>query len=267
LRTDTAFAAACLDKAVLRRALTLAAVVALALGTAGCEFRIKMYDQAKYEPYEKSELFADGTSARPYPAGTVARGHLGAAHPYYTGTLADGEFVPAIPLPPADGGTPAAMAEPAQGAESGAAAAAAWQPRTITAEYLARGRERFDVFCSPCHGRLGDGNGMIVQRGYKRPASYHQARLRNIADGYFFDVVTRGFGQMPSYASQVPVADRWAIVAYVRALQLSQNARLAELPADLQQVADRALAAADDGTAQEPETADSDTAHHNTDGE
>ena len=112
----------------------------------------------------------------------------------------------------------------------------------LTEALLKRGQERFNIFCSVCHGRIGDGNGMIVQRGFVRPPSYHLARLRQAPDGHFFDVITRGFGRMPSYASQVPVEDRWAIVAYLRALQLSQNADLAALPGEVQRVAQQALA-------------------------
>lgn len=197
------------ERRALAPFLLLAAAVVL---LAGCrQPRQAMYDQEKYEPYETSTLFADGASARPFPQGTVARGALAEDRPYHTGTLPDGSFVAEIPV-------------------------------AVDRALLARGRERFDVFCSPCHGRLGEGNGMVAQRGYKRPPSYHVARLRTMPDGYFFDVITRGFGQMPSYATQVPVDDRWAIVAYVRALQLSQNARLADLPAELQEVAERALA-------------------------
>ena len=197
-----------------RRWACLALLAAVALAAGGCGVRTKMYDQAKYEPYEKSALFDDGTSARPFPAGTVARDHLDADRVLTTGLLPSGEFVPTNPL-------------------------------EITPELLARGRQRFDIYCSMCHGRTGAGNGMVVQRGYRVPPSYHQARLRNMPDGHFFDVITRGFGQMPSYASQVPVKDRWAIVAYVRALQLSQNARLASLPPQLRQVAETALTAAE----------------------
>ena len=139
--------------------------------------------------------------------------------------------------------------------------------RVLTTEFLKRGQQRYGIFCAPCHGGLGDGNGMIVQRGYQRPASYHEARLRDMPDGYLFDVITRGFGQMPSYASQVPVDDRWAIVAYVRALQLSQNARLADLPDDLRAVADRALDAAERRASGEPMPSDEDsTDAHSTDG-
>jgi mono/diheme cytochrome c family protein len=100
----------------------------------------------------------------------------------------------------------------------------------VTADVMARGQERFNVFCSPCHGRTGSGNGMVVQRGFRAPPSYHEDRLRNAPVGYFFDVMTNGFGAMQDYASQVPVADRWAIAAYIRALQLSQRATLADVP-------------------------------------
>jgi hypothetical protein len=103
-------------------------------------------------------------------------------------------------------------------------------PLPLTMEVLERGRQRFDIFCSPCHGRAGDGDGMIVQRGFLRPASFHEQRLRDMPYGYFFDVMTNGFGQMSSYAAQVPVADRWAIAAYVRALQASRNVEVDDLP-------------------------------------
>jgi len=191
-------------------ALALAAALPLAL--AGC--RQGMFDQAKYEPYEKSELFDDGASARPLPEGTVALGRLADDPAFHSGMSAGGAFVASSPVP--------------------------W-----TREVLARGRQRFDVFCSPCHGRTGEGDGMIVRRGYKQPASYHEERLRGMPDGYFFDVVTRGYGVMPSYAQQVPVEDRWAIVGYVRALQLSRTVRLAELPAAERAAATRALAEAE----------------------
>lgn len=191
------------------RVAAFALVAALPLALAGC--RQGMYDQAKYEPYEKSVLFADESSARPLPAGTVALGRLDEDPVLYTGMSSGGAFVAASPVP--------------------------W-----TREVLARGRTQFDVFCAPCHGRTGEGDGMIVRRGYKQPASYHEERLRGMPDGYFFDVITRGFGVMPSYAQQVPVADRWAIVGYVRALQLSRTVKLAELPAEDRATAMRALA-------------------------
>jgi mono/diheme cytochrome c family protein len=103
-------------------------------------------------------------------------------------------------------------------------------PMPLTEAVVARGQERFNIYCSPCHGVAGDGEGMIVKRGYKKPVSYHDPRLRNEKAGYFFDVMTRGFGQMPDYAAQVSPKDRWAIVAYIRALQLSQRAAPADIP-------------------------------------
>jgi len=132
--------------------------------------------------------------------GTIARGELRADRIFYTGIGPDGKFVAALPV-------------------------------SLTRALLVRGHERFDIFCSPCHGRVGDGRGMIVQRGFKSPPSFHIDRLRQQPIGYFFDVMTNGFGQMSGYAPQVPAADRWAIAAYLRALQLSQHAPLGEIPA------------------------------------
>jgi mono/diheme cytochrome c family protein len=158
-----------------------------------------MHDQTKLEPYESSRFFADGQASRPLPAGTVARGQLREDKLLHTGMTPAGTFTAVLPIP-------------------------------LDARVLRRGRERFDAFCSPCHDRLGTGRGMVVRRGFKAPTSFHDERLRQSPVGYFFDVMTNGFATMPSYASQIAVEDRWAIAAYVRALQLSQNARLAELP-------------------------------------
>ena len=187
------------------RCARLAAVaLALPLALAGC--RQGMFDDARIEPYEASPVFADGSSARPLPPGTVARGLLAEDRVLATGAAPGGGFAP-NPLP-------------------------------ITRELLVRGRERYDVFCAPCHDRVGTGRGMIVRRGYQRPPSFHEPRLQEIADGHIFDVVTRGFGQMPSYATQVAVEDRWAVGAYVRALQLSQHAPMAALSPDERQRAE-----------------------------
>ena len=163
---------------------------------AGC--RADMQDQPRYEPNSASHFFADGRADRPSVAGAVPRGAFHDDPPYYEGKR-DGAFVAELPIP-------------------------------VSKELLARGRERYDINCSPCHSRVGDGNGMIVQRGYKRPPSFHIERLRSAPAGYFFDAITHGFGVMPSYAAQVPVADRWAIVAYVRALQLSEHATIVDVP-------------------------------------
>jgi len=187
------------------------AVLLLALATAGC--RQNMHDQAKYEPYEASPIYADGASARPIPAGTVARGFLRADAGYYTGVGNDGMLVASFPVP-------------------------------VTREVLRRGRERYDVFCSPCHDRVGTGRGMIVRRGFTQPPSFHDPRLKAAAPGHFVNVMSLGFGAMPSYAAQVAPADRWAIAAYVQALQLSQEARLADLPPAARRQVEEELAGA-----------------------
>jgi mono/diheme cytochrome c family protein len=174
---------------------------ALALFAVGC--RQRMNDQPHFEPLEASSFFADGMSSRPLVEGTVARGHLRLDEQFYTGKV-NGKLAEDLP-------------------------AKALENRT-TEDLLLRGRERFDIFCAPCHGRLGNGDGMVVRRGFPRPPSYHIDRLRSAPLGHFFDVATNGFGRMPSYADQVPPEDRWAIVSYIRALQLSQNAPVSELP-------------------------------------
>jgi hypothetical protein len=173
------------------------AVVVLAVLVGGC--RNEMYNQAKAKAYSESDFFANGQNARPIPEDTVARGFLREDKAVYAGLGKDGKFVRELPVP-------------------------------LTRELMERGHERFDIFCSPCHGKQGNGLGMIVQRGFKQPNSFHIDRLREQPIGYFFDVMTQGFGQMSSYASQVPPEDRWAIAAYLRALQLSRHANAAELP-------------------------------------
>jgi len=185
----------------LRASLQVGAValaLALAFG-AGC--RQDMHDQPKFIPLRPTDFFADGRSARPLVEGTVARGHLDDDAAFYTGKGPDGKPVDTFPFP-------------------------------ITKDVIGRGRDRFNVYCTPCHDRTGSGNGMIVRRGYRHPPSYHIDRLRQVPNGYIFDVITRGFGAMPDYAAQIAPTDRWAVVAYVRALQLSQNASVNDVPAD-----------------------------------
>lgn len=174
--------------------MALACVVTLA----GC--RQDMHDQPKYIPLRSSDFFPDGRSARAPVEGTVARGQLREDVHLYTGMIA-GKPAETFPFP-------------------------------VTREVLDRGRERFNAICAPCHSRLGDGNGIIVLRGYRRPESFHTDRLRKAAVGYYFDVMTRGFGAMPDYAPQLTPQDRWAIAAYIRALQLSQAATLEDVPAE-----------------------------------
>jgi mono/diheme cytochrome c family protein len=182
-----------------RQRLTRGAVISLLLVTlAGC--RQDMHDAPRYEVFEANNGFADGGASRAAPAGTVARGFLRDDEALYTGKV-NGQLVDAVPF-------------------------------AITHDDLKRGQERFTIYCTPCHGQLGDGNGMVVQRGLRQAASYHQDRLRQERIGYFFDVATNGFGAMQGYAEQVPVRDRWLIVAYIRALQLSQYASVNDVPAD-----------------------------------
>jgi len=173
-----------------------ALLVAAAL-LAGC--RQDMHDQPRFEPMEKTTFFPDGRSARPLVPGTVARGHLDLDEHLYTGKV-DGKPATTFPFP-------------------------------VTAEVLARGRERFDIHCSACHDKLGYGQGMIVKRGLKPPPSYHIPRLREAPPGYFFDVMTNGFGAMYDVRDRVAPRDRWAIAAYIRVLQRSQNAKLEDVPA------------------------------------
>jgi len=181
----------------LRTNLTLAVVAATVL-VASC--RQDMHDTPRYEALEASATFADGRASRGAPDGTVARGWLRADEAFYTGKVA-GQPLEQFPF-------------------------------AIAHADLARGQQRFGIYCTPCHGQLGDGNGMVVQRGLRQAASFHQDRLRQETPGYFFDVITNGFGAMPDYATQIPVRDRWLIVAYVRALQLSQHASVDDVPAD-----------------------------------
>ncbi|HUL75039.1 MAG TPA: cytochrome c [Vicinamibacterales bacterium] len=158
-----------------------------------------MHQAPRYDPLEESTVLPKGMSAQPIVDGTVARGHLNDDDQLYTGKVA---------------GKPAETF-----------------PFAITAADLDRGEQRFNIYCSPCHGRTGEGNGMVVQRGFKQAANYHVDRLRQMPVGYFFDVITNGFGAMPDYKAQIPVADRWRIVAYIRALQLSHHATSADVPA------------------------------------
>jgi mono/diheme cytochrome c family protein len=170
----------------------------LALG--GC--RQDMHNQPKYIPLRESDFFADNRSERPFVDGTVARGAVEGNELLDTGKV-NGELATVFPFP-------------------------------VTAEVMQRGQERFNIFCSPCHARTGDGDGMVVRRGFRAPPSLHVDRLRQAPPGHFFDVITNGFGAMPDYKQQVPVRDRWAIVAYIRALQATTAAGVGDVPNDKQ---------------------------------
>ena len=188
--------------------------LALAVVASGAACRQDMHDQPKYRPLRGSELFDDQRSARPLVAGTVARGSLREDEVYFTGKQGN-DFVSQLPA-----------------------------SVKLTPELLARGQQQFQIYCTPCHGRTGRGDGMVVRRGFKAPVSYHSDRLRTIPIGYFYDVMTNGFGAMADYAAQVAPADRWAIAAYIRTLQYSQYAPAADVPADRRGELDRSLAAA-----------------------
>ncbi len=190
------------------------AIVLVAITTAllsAC--RQDMHDSPRYEPLEASTFFANGSGSRMLVPDTVARGQLNEDRHLYEGVV-DGRPADTFPMP-------------------------------VTADVMARGHERYDVFCSPCHGLTGVGNGMIVQRGFRQPPSFHEDRLRNAVVGYYFDVMTHGFGAMQDYAAQVPVADRWAIAAYIRALQASRAATVIDVPEDRRPELDRSPARAE----------------------
>jgi hypothetical protein len=182
--------------AVFAGALRRGCLLLCAVAAAACQQQ--MADQPRYKPLARTGFFGDERSARPLVPGTVARGRLDADEQLYTGEVG-GKLAETFPYP-------------------------------VTREVLERGRGRYDIFCAPCHDRVGNGQGMVVRRGFRFPPSYHTDRLRKAPVGHFFDVITNGFGAMPDYAAQVPPRDRWAIIAYIRALQLSQNATLADVP-------------------------------------
>lgn len=157
-----------------------------------------MHDNPRQEPLEASRMFADRSSSRTLVEGTVPRGQLNEDDFLHTGKE-NGQPVTAFPF-------------------------------AITRKELDRGQDRFNIYCAPCHSRLGDGRGMVVLRGYRQPPSFHIDRLREAPPGYVYDVITNGFGAMPDYRAQLTVEDRWAVVAYLKALQLSQHATMSDVP-------------------------------------
>ena len=194
------------------------------LAAAGC--RRDMQDQPKMKPFRSSTFFRDGLSTRPPIEGTVARGYLKTDSEFFTGKKAGRTSTAPSVVP---------MKTPAGPQPSGTGAAPALQgpaaypddvevfPIAVTRDTVTRGKERYEIFCSACHGLTGNGDGMIVRRGFRRAASFNDGRLREAPVGHFFDAITNGWGSMPAYAPQIPPRDRWAIIAYVRALQLSQQ--------------------------------------------
>jgi mono/diheme cytochrome c family protein len=175
-----------------------------------------MHDAPRYEPYEKSDFFGDGRASRTLVPNTVPRGYLREDDHLYRGRVG-GQLATEFPM-------------------------------AVDAELMLRGQNRYNVFCAPCHGRTGQGDGMVVRRGYRAPPSFHVERLRQAPPGYMFDVITNGFGAMPDYASQIAVRDRWAIAAYLKALQFSRQATVADVPADRRGELDRPAGAAAPGS-------------------
>ncbi len=185
----------------MRNSILIAGASLLLLALAGC--RDDMHNEPRYKPLAASEFFSDGRSARPEVEGTIARGQLRIDDARYTGKV-DGQYIDQFPIP-------------------------------IAKADIERGQARFNIYCTPCHGRLGDGNGMVVMRGFRQPPSYYSQRLMDAPVGHFYDVISNGFGSMASYASRVTPDDRWRIIAYIRALQLSESAKLTDVPADQRQ--------------------------------
>jgi mono/diheme cytochrome c family protein len=162
-----------------------------------------MYHQEKYKPQSESEFFVDGSSMRQPVPGTVARGELDLDDAYFRGKDSAGAFIKQLPV-------------------------------EMTMALLARGQERFNIYCSPCHSRVGDGRGIMISRGYVPPPNFHDDRIRTMPDGQVFNTITNGIRNMPSYGGQIPVADRWAIISYLRALQRSHKATLNDVPSEMQ---------------------------------
>lgn len=223
----------------MRKLATLSTVILLAVLFTGCDLvpGQHMRDQAKWEPDEQSDIFGDGTVSRHPPANTIPYGTLNLQlnEPFMTGVDAEGNFLTEIPM-------------------------------EVNLAVVERGQNRYNVFCAPCHGHLGNGLGMIVQRGQvqdevglKQPNSFHQEAVRNQPVGYYYNAITNGFATMYSYASRIEPQDRWAIVAYIRALQLSQRASVTDVPEDVLEQLE--AASAEDAEATEDTE---DTEDHNT---
>lgn len=181
-----------------REGLVFLGLIGLALMVMACQ---PMREQPKFVQDEPTNLFSDGTSTRPLISDTVPRGYLRDDVLLFTGKDANGQDSTEFPFP-------------------------------VTAEILQRGQARFNIYCAPCHGRLGTGGGVVVARGFTTPPTFHSDRLRNAPVGHFYDVISNGFGAMPDYSTQIAPRDRWAIIAYIRALQLSQHATINDVPPD-----------------------------------
>lgn len=185
----------------MRNKILIAGGCVLLVALTGC--RDDMHNEPRYKPLAASAFFSDGRSARPEVEGTIARGELKIDEARYTGKIG-GQDIDQFPIP-------------------------------IAKADIERGQARFNIYCTPCHGLLGDGNGFVVMRGFRQPPSYYSQRLMTAPIGHFYDVISNGFGSMASYASRITSDDRWRIIAYIRALQLSESAKLSDVPADQRQ--------------------------------
>ncbi|MFN2515494.1 MAG: cytochrome c [Pyrinomonadaceae bacterium] len=215
----------------LRTIFVLVLTVHCLLLTTSC--RRDMQDQPKMKPYRSSTFFADGQSSRQLVEGTVPRGFLKLDTEFFTGKKRGKATSSATPAETQSGPQPSGPGSVAGSIPQGAAAYPddlEVFPIPVTKEMVTRGKERYEIFCSACHGLTGNGDGMIVRRGFRRAATFNDDRLRQAPVGHFFDAITNGWGAMPSYAPQIPAQDRWAIIAYIRALQLSQQSQQAQTP-------------------------------------
>jgi mono/diheme cytochrome c family protein len=208
-------------------------VVCCLLFTSAC--RRDMQDQPKMKPYRTSTFYRDGLSTRPPIEGTVARGFLRTDTEFFTGKKLGKANSSAMPAQAPAGPQPSSATTAGAPALQGAAAFPddlEVFPMPVTKETVTRGKERYEIFCTVCHGLTGNGDGMIVRRGFRRAASFNDDRMRQAPVGHYFDAITNGWGAMPSYAPQIPAPDRWAIIAYIRALQLSQQNQQGSAPAE-----------------------------------
>jgi mono/diheme cytochrome c family protein len=189
-------------------------LTAFCLLAAGCGVRFDMQDQPRYKAYKKSDFFADNRASRNLPEGTVARGFLKSDKAFWTGKVDNPDPNAQVQTTTSPSGNTLVTSFPNDIDQF---------PIPVTKELVERGQDRFNIYCIVCHGQMGKGDGMVVRRGFPQPPTYHDDRLRNAPVGHFFDVITNGWGRMNSYADKLSPADRWAVVAYIRALQTSQN--------------------------------------------
>lgn len=200
--------------ASLPRTISCSLLIASCFLAIGCGVRSDMQDQPRYRAYKKSDFFSDNRASRNLPEGTVARGFLKDDKAFYTGKVDSPNMNVQVETTTDASGNTLVSSFPNDIDQF---------PVPVTAELVDRGRDRYEIYCVVCHGPVGKGDGMVVRRGFPQPPTYHDDRLRNAPVGHFFDVMTNGWGKMNSYSDKLSAADRWAVVAYIRTLQVSQN--------------------------------------------